>query len=150
VGKEYPHYMEEYLVTFKDERIARINRAGQIVYLIKSNYGRELNRTIRRIHQGHEDEMAMRLTVTPADGRWQESDVSLLDFLTEDQHERLRQVAFEQRTSIASLLREAAMEILEDYEDLREGLEALADEEGTVSWREYRQRRRVGEQQGDL
>ncbi len=63
-------------------------------------------------------------------------------FLTEEQHERLRCLAFEQRTSMAQLLRDAALEILEDEEDMREGLQALADEEGTVTWEEY-QRQRV-------
>src|SRR3990172_3187999 len=39
-------------------------------------------------------------------------------FLTEEQHERLRRLAFEQRTSMAKLLRDAALEILEDEEDI--------------------------------
>ena len=59
-------------------------------------------------------------------------------FLTEEQHERLRRLAFEQRTSMAKLLRDAALEILEDEEDVREGLKALRDEPGTVSWEQYR------------
>ena len=63
-------------------------------------------------------------------------------FLTEEQRERLRRLAFEQRTSMAKLLRDAALEILEDDEDIREGLKALADEEGTITWEQY-QRRRV-------
>jgi predicted DNA-binding protein len=42
-------------------------------------------------------------------------------FLTEDQHEKLRQLAFEQRTSMAKLLRDAAIDIIEDEEDLRLG-----------------------------
>ena len=58
-------------------------------------------------------------------------------FLTEDQHERLRRLAFEQRTSMAKLLRDAALEILEDEEDIREGLKALAEEEGTITWEQY-------------
>jgi len=62
-------------------------------------------------------------------------------FLTEEQHERLRRLAFEQRTSMAKLLRDAALEILEDEEDIREGLKALAEEQGTITWREYQQRR---------
>lgn len=62
-------------------------------------------------------------------------------FLTEEQHERLRKLAFDRRTSMAKLLREAAVEILEDDEDIREGLRALAEEEGTVGWSEYRRRR---------
>ena len=62
-------------------------------------------------------------------------------FLTEEQHERLRRLAFERRVSMARLLREAAMEILEDEEDIREGLKALSDEEGTVTWESYRRSR---------
>ena len=63
-------------------------------------------------------------------------------FLTEEQHERLRRLAFEQRTSMAKLLRDAALEILEDEEDIREGLKALSDEEATITWGQYQQRRR--------
>ena len=62
-------------------------------------------------------------------------------FLTEEQHERLRRLAFEQRTSMAKLLRDAALEILEDEEDIREGLKALVEEQGTITWREYQQMR---------
>ena len=64
-------------------------------------------------------------------------------FLTEEQRERLRRLAFEQRTSMAKLLRDAALEILEDEEDIREGLKALADEKGTITWEQY-QRKRTG------
>ena len=63
-------------------------------------------------------------------------------FLTEEQHERLRRLAFEQRTSMAKLLRDAAVEILEDQEDIQAGLTALSEEEGTVTWGEYQQGRR--------
>ena len=54
-------------------------------------------------------------------------------FLTEEQHEGLRRLAFEQRTSMAKLLRDAAVEILEDEEDIQEGLKALSDGEGTIT-----------------
>ncbi len=64
-------------------------------------------------------------------------------FLTEEQHERLRRLAFEQRTSMAKLLRDAALEILEDEEDMREGLKALGDERGTITWEQYRRQRQV-------
>jgi hypothetical protein len=70
-------------------------------------------------------------------------------FLTEDQHERLRRLAFEQRTSMAKLLRDAALEILEDEEDIREGLKALADEEGTITWEQYKRRRKERELHGE-
>ena len=59
-------------------------------------------------------------------------------FLTEDQHERLRRLAFEQRTSMAKLLRDAALEILEDEEDIREGQNALEDKEGTITWETFK------------
>jgi len=71
-------------------------------------------------------------------------------FLTEDQHERLRRLAFEQRTSMAKLLRDAALEILEDEEDIQEGLKALADGKGTVTWEQYQRRREKREPQGEL
>jgi len=63
-------------------------------------------------------------------------------FLTQEQHERLRRLAFEQRTSMAKLLRDAALEILEDEEDIREGLKALREEEGTMTWKQYRESRK--------
>ncbi len=69
-------------------------------------------------------------------------------FLTEEQHERLRRMAFEQRTSMAKLLRDAAVEILEDEEDIQEGLKALSEEEGTLTWEQYQQRRQ--ERRGEL
>ena len=69
-------------------------------------------------------------------------------FLTEEQHERLRRLAFEQRTSMAKLLRDAAVEILEDEEDIREGLKALSDKAGTITWEQYQKSRQ--ERRGDL
>ena len=71
-------------------------------------------------------------------------------FLTEEQHERLRRLAFEQRTSMAKLLRDAALEILEDEEDIREGLKALEDEEGTITWEQYQRQREERERRGEL
>ncbi len=63
-------------------------------------------------------------------------------FLTQEQHERLRRLAFEQRTSMAKLLRDAAVEILEDEEDIREGLKALEEgDEGSVTLEELERRR---------
>jgi len=62
-------------------------------------------------------------------------------FLTEEQHEKLRRLAFEQRTSMAQLLRDAALEILEDEEAIQEGLKVLEDEKGTVTWEQYQRQR---------
>lgn len=71
-------------------------------------------------------------------------------FLTEEQHENLRRLAFEQRTSMAKLLREAALEILEDEQDIREGLKSLADDKGTISLEQYRRQRKERELRGEL
>lgn len=71
-------------------------------------------------------------------------------FLTPQQHESLRRLAFEKRTSMAKLLREAALEIMEDEEDITEGLKALADTEGTLTWKHYQKRRREQELRGEL
>ena len=63
-------------------------------------------------------------------------------FLTQEQHERLRRLAFEQRTSMAKLLRDATLEILEDEEDIREGLKVLEEgDEGSVTLEELERRR---------
>ena len=62
-------------------------------------------------------------------------------FLTEGQHASLRRLAYEQRTSMASLIRDAALEIIEDREDVALGLKALADEKGTITWKQYQRRR---------
>jgi hypothetical protein len=71
-------------------------------------------------------------------------------FLTEEQHERLRRLAFEQRTSMAKLLRDAALEILEDEQDVLEGLKALADETDTITWEQYQRQRKERELRGEL
>ncbi len=71
-------------------------------------------------------------------------------FLTEEQHERLRRLAFEQRTSMAKLLRDAALEILEDEEDIHQGLKSLADEEGTITWEQYQRQRIKREPRSEL
>ena len=71
-------------------------------------------------------------------------------FLTEEQHERLRRLAFEQRTSMAKLLRDATLEILEEEEDMREGLKSLANDGGTITWEQYQRQRAEREPRGEL
>ena len=67
-------------------------------------------------------------------------------FLTGDQHEMLRRLAFEKRTSMAELVRGAIIEVLEDKEDISEGLKALAEEEGSISLEEYERLRVEGKE----
>ena len=42
------------------------------------------------------------------------------------------------------------IELIEDEEDIREGLIALADEEGTITWEKYQRQRADKESQGGL
>jgi len=51
---------------------------------------------------------------------------------------------------MAKLLRDAALEILEDEEDIGEGLKVLADEEGTVTWQQYQHQRAEQRSSGEL
>ena len=55
-------------------------------------------------------------------------------FLTEDQHERLRRLAFEQRTSMAKLLRDAAIRILSDGENKNGGKNTVTDEKDSAEF----------------
>jgi len=59
-------------------------------------------------------------------------------FLTETQHEQLRRIAFEKHSSMAKLLREAFIEMLENEEDIRECLKTWDDKEGAMTLDEYR------------
>jgi predicted DNA-binding protein len=58
-------------------------------------------------------------------------------FLSKDQHERLRTLAFKRRQSMAHLIREAALDILEDEEDLKSALKIMDNKEEMISFEEY-------------
>jgi hypothetical protein len=51
---------------------------------------------------------------------------------------------------MAKLIRDATLEILEDEEDIREGLKALADKKGTVTWEAYQRHRKERGLRGEL
>ena len=68
-------------------------------------------------------------------------------FLTEEHHEELRRLAYEKRTSMANLIREAVLEMIEDEEDIREGMKALEEgREGSISLEEYKRLRSEGKE----
>jgi hypothetical protein len=68
-------------------------------------------------------------------------------FLTEEHHEALRRIAFERKVSMANLIREAVLEIIEDDEDIREGLLALQDsDEESITLEEFKHRRSEGKE----
>ncbi|MFA5308155.1 MAG: hypothetical protein WC370_01555 [Dehalococcoidales bacterium] len=50
-------------------------------------------------------------------------------FLTQEHHEELRRLAFERRTSMANLIREAVLEMLDLEEDERAAMEAANNPE---------------------
>ncbi|MBI2916494.1 MAG: hypothetical protein HYY01_00735 [Chloroflexi bacterium] len=56
-------------------------------------------------------------------------------------YEVLRFVAFKRGTSVAGVIRGMVQELLEDEEDIRDGLNALQEKEETLDWdtfkREY-------------
>ena len=51
-----------------------------------------------------------------------------------EDYEVLRFLAFKRKTSVAGLVREVVQEILEDEEDIRDGLKALEDKGNTMDW----------------
>ena len=68
-------------------------------------------------------------------------------FLTEEHHEELRRIAYERRTSMANLIREAVLELIEDEEDIREGMKALKEgDEGSITLEDYRKLRSEGKE----
>ena len=72
-------------------------------------------------------------------------------FLTEEHHEMLRKMAFEKRTSMANLIREAVLELIEDDEDIREILKQRAKgDEGSISWEDYKKERLEREKRNEL
>jgi len=62
-------------------------------------------------------------------------------FLTEAHHEELRRLAYEKRTSMANLIREAVLEMLEDEEDIH-AIQKAEKEGGQepIPWEEVKRR----------
>lgn len=55
-----------------------------------------------------------------------------------EEYEVLRFVAFKRKTSVAGLVRELIRELLEDEEDIRDGLKALEDKGDTMDWEVFK------------
>ncbi len=53
-------------------------------------------------------------------------------------YEVLRFVAFKRKTSVAGVVREMIQEILEDEEDIRDGLKALEDKGDSLDWEAFK------------
>jgi len=51
-----------------------------------------------------------------------------------EEYEVLRFVAFKRKSSIAGVVRELLRELIEDEEDIRDGLKALEEKGDTLDW----------------
>jgi predicted DNA-binding protein len=58
--------------------------------------------------------------------------------LRSEEYEALRFLAFKRKTSVAGVVRELIAEILEEQEDIRDGLKALNDTKGTLDWETFK------------
>lgn len=55
-----------------------------------------------------------------------------------EDYELLRLLAFKRKTSIAGLVRELIRDLLEDEEDIRDGLKALKDKGDILDWETFK------------
>jgi len=58
--------------------------------------------------------------------------------LPENDYEILRFVAFKRKTSVAGLVKELIQELLEDEEDIRDGIKSLEDKNNTIDWETFK------------
>jgi predicted DNA-binding protein len=92
-------------------------------------------------------EEVMQMTLTRSKTKKKSNLKRTTIFLTEEHHEELRRLAYERRTSMAKLIREAVLEMIEDDEDIREGMKALEEgDEGSITLDEYRKLKTEGKE----
>ncbi len=60
--------------------------------------------------------------------------------LREEDYEVLRFLAFKRKTSVAGLVRQVIRELLEDEEDISDGLKALEEKSDTLDWETFKRR----------
>jgi len=58
--------------------------------------------------------------------------------LRPEEYETLRFIAFKQKTSVAGVVRQMIFERLEDEVDIKEGLKALQETDGTMDWETFK------------
>ncbi|MBI2832113.1 MAG: hypothetical protein HYX79_07650 [Chloroflexi bacterium] len=58
--------------------------------------------------------------------------------LRPEEYEVLRFLAFKRKTSVAGLVKKMIQELLEDEEDIRDGLKALEDKGDTMDWETFK------------
>lgn len=55
-----------------------------------------------------------------------------------DEYEVLHFVAFKRKTSVAGVVRQMIQELVEDEEDIRDGLKALAEKGEAMDWETFK------------
>lgn len=58
--------------------------------------------------------------------------------LKEEEYEVLRFIAFKQKTSVAGVVRALISELVEDQEDIRDGLKALQEQSDGLEWQTFK------------
>jgi predicted DNA-binding protein len=58
--------------------------------------------------------------------------------LRPEEYEVLRFLAFKQKTSVAGVVRGLIAELLEDEEDIRDGMKALQEQGGSLDWQTFK------------
>jgi len=60
--------------------------------------------------------------------------------LAPDVYEVLRFVAFKRKASVAGLVRQMVLDLIEEEEDIRDGLKALEEKADTLSWETFKRK----------
>jgi hypothetical protein len=55
-----------------------------------------------------------------------------------DEYKTLRFIAFKRKTSVAGVVRELIKDVLEEEEDIRDGLKALQEREDVLDWETFK------------
>jgi hypothetical protein len=58
--------------------------------------------------------------------------------LKNEEYEVLRFIAFKQKTSVAGVVRRLISELVEDQEDIKDGLKALQEKSGSLDWQTFK------------
>jgi predicted DNA-binding protein len=58
--------------------------------------------------------------------------------LKDEEYEVLRYLAFNQKTSVAGVVRRLISELVEEQEDIRDGLKALQEQSGSLDWQSFK------------
>jgi Arc/MetJ-type ribon-helix-helix transcriptional regulator len=90
----------------------------------------------------------MQMTLTKPKTRKKSTLKRTTIFLTEEHREELRRLAYERRTSMANLIREAVLEMLEDDEDIRAIQEAEKVEGQSIPWEEVQRKWKENHKEG--